>query len=102
MSDATSPLDDIDPIVRGLLPGYLERRDEELMRLRSLLENKKFADIRVLGHNLSGSGGAYGLPMLTDIGRRIEAAAKESNEDVLSVELDHLDDFLKRVRAEVA
>ncbi|NNF51886.1 MAG: Hpt domain-containing protein [Gammaproteobacteria bacterium] len=102
MSEATSPLEDIDPIVRGLLPGYLKRREEELVRLTALLENKDFADIRVLGHNLSGSGGAYGLPQLTDFGRRIESAARDKDEQALRREFAQLGDFLQIIREKVA
>lgn len=102
MNDSRSPLEDIDPIVRGLLPGYLERRDEELQTLQKLLANDDFEKIRILGHNLSGSGGAYGLQTLTEIGRRIETAAGAADSQALDAELDNLAQFLQSVRTEVA
>lgn len=102
MSDASSTLKNIDPIVRELLPGYLKRRDEEFIRLKALLASQDFEAIRTLGHNLSGSGGAYGLQTLTEIGRRIEMAAKNSDSTTLSRELEVLGQFLLSVKAEVA
>lgn len=102
MDNSESPLGQIDPVVRGLLPGYLERRDAELVTFNALLASEDFDQIRTMGHNLSGSGGAYGLQELTEIGRRIETAAKERDGNALGNEFERLALFLQSVKAEVA
>ncbi len=101
MSETESPIDTVDPIVRSLLPGYLTRRREEHAKLVELLAGKQFVELRVIGHNLSGSGGAYGLPGLTEIGRRIEMAAADSNAAGIAAQLDEMDLYLERVQAEL-
>lgn len=72
-----SDLDNIDdPIVRDLLPGYLARRREEILTLNDALERQDFESLRTIGHNLHGSGGAYGLPRMSELGKKLENAAR--------------------------
>jgi CheY-like chemotaxis protein len=65
--------------VAELLPGYLENRQQELPRLFDALEGRDFEPIRVAGHNMKGTGAAYGCPELGEIGARLEAAARLAN-----------------------
>lgn len=101
MSESESPLAEIDPIVRGLLPGYIARRKEELVTLTRLLEADSFDELRLIGHNLSGSGGAYGLPGLTEIGRLIESAAASADRDAMVAQLQNMAEYLDRVSSEL-
>lgn len=101
MSDAGTSIRNLDPIVRGLLPGYLQRRIDELIKLKQLLIAGDFEKIEVVGHNLSGSGGAYGLETLTVFGRKIERAAAERNREELGQQLHGLQQYLERIGAEL-
>lgn len=101
MSKTESPLVEIDPIVRGLLPGYVARRREELGTLNDLLSEKRYEELQLIGHNLSGSGGAYGLPGLTDIGRAIEKAASGGDHEGLTRQLMSMAEYLDRVGIEL-
>lgn len=102
MSDTGSPLAEVDPIVRGLLPGYLARRREELGMLARLLAEKRYTELGRIGHNLSGSGGAYGLQGLTDIGRSIELAAENGDDQQLAELVAGMTAYLDRVDSELA
>lgn len=64
-----------DPLLQPLIPDYLKNRRLDLQRLVDGLARKDFAALRKTGHDMAGSGGAYGLPPVSDIGRRIEAGA---------------------------
>ena len=55
---------------------YLERRSADIEKLRVALDAGDFETIRTTGHNLYGSGATYGLEPISDLGRRIEAAAE--------------------------
>ena len=101
MSATDSALQNVDPIVRSLLPGYLARRDEELLRITEWCEQGSFDDIRIAAHNLSGSGGAYGLPELTRIGRVLEEAAEAKDREEVVRQLTVMREFLTRVNAEL-
>jgi HPt (histidine-containing phosphotransfer) domain-containing protein len=64
-----------DPLLQPLIPDYLKNRRADLQKLADALARNDFAALRKIGHDMAGSGGAYGLPPLSDIGRQIEDAA---------------------------
>lgn len=101
MSATESAISNVDPIVRSLLPGYLARRDDELLRLEAWCAERKFDEIRGVAHNLAGSGGAYGLPELTRIGRALEEAAEAGDPEAITGLLQAMRKFLEQVRAEL-
>ena len=66
---------EVHPRMRPLIPEYLKNRVDDLQRLADGIERKDFDALRMLGHNMAGSGGGYGLPPVSDLGRQIEDAA---------------------------
>jgi HPt (histidine-containing phosphotransfer) domain-containing protein len=88
----------VDPLVLPLVPGYLNNRAGDLEKLRAALAAKDFAVLRKLGHNMRGSAGAYGLPPLSEIGTRIEAAALQQDPAPIGAALDDMQQFLKAVK----
>lgn len=83
-----------DPIVRDLLPGYIARRHEELVRLQAALDEHDYATLRTVGHNLHGSGGAYGLPRLSELGKALESCARARDADGVAAVLAQMRQFL--------
>jgi CheY-like chemotaxis protein len=61
----------------ALLPRYLLRREEDGVALREAMEREDYECIARIGHNLRGNGVSFGLPELSAIGERIEAAARD-------------------------
>lgn len=101
MSAPEFAINTVDPIVRSLLPGYLQRREEEIERIDTWRASGQFAEIRTAGHNLAGSGGAYGLPELSQIGRALEQAGQDADPDAVAVQLEAMRRYLAQVRAEL-
>jgi HPt (histidine-containing phosphotransfer) domain-containing protein len=95
--DSYSPIEVADPFARRLLSQYLERRRSDLGRLRSALAAADFASIQLTGHNLFGSGAAYGLDKVSTIGARLEQAAKSEQSDRIAMLIDELEQFLNNV-----
>ena len=87
-----------DPGVKELLPTYLARRAAEVERVRKALAEKDFEGIRAVGHNLHGSGAAYGLERLSELGAELEDAASAADEVAVGQILDALVRFLARLR----
>ena len=85
---------EIDPIVLSLLPGYIKSRRLEIFQLQRLLAENAFDKIRLIGHNLRGSGGLYGLNAVSEIGKKIEEFALESNQKGLGSSIQELHYFL--------
>jgi CheY-like chemotaxis protein/HPt (histidine-containing phosphotransfer) domain-containing protein len=88
----------IEPKLRVLIPGYIESRLRDLERLRAALEASDYETICDLGHKMSGTGGAYGLPRITEIGLLLEKAAREQNPEGIRAQTDELARFLARAR----
>lgn len=65
----------VDPSIRALLPGYLENRRSDAGELLQAVERRDQQLARRLGHNLKGSGAAYGLPQFSSLGAELERAA---------------------------
>ncbi len=95
--DVVMPDGDYDPFVKELMPGYLARRREELSRLEAAAAEGDFEALRVVGHNLHGSGGAYGLPRISELGRDLENAAHERDEAGVRAIIDAMRAFIDTV-----
>jgi CheY-like chemotaxis protein len=74
----------------GLKKEFIDSLPAEVDRLESALAAEDYADIAKCAHDLKGLGGAFGQSQLSMLGRRIEAAAKEQNRDVLSLLVESL------------
>lgn len=93
-SDSEKPIDISDPFARQLMARYLERRDSDVRNLRDALNDANFETIRVTGHNLFGSGSAYGLDEISRLGQRIERAAEQQDTAGLEALISELEAFL--------
>jgi len=87
-----------DETIRDLLPGYLDRRHEEVEKLKQLISIDDFQTIRIIGHNLKGSGSLYSLDKLSEIGADLESAALAQNQENLTELHDQMQDYLSRVQ----
>ena len=95
--DSETPIEIADPFARRLLSQYLERRKTDLSRLREALAAADFSSIERTGHNLFGSGAAYGLDEISALGARLERAAKAAQADSVAGVLDDLEQFVNKV-----
>ncbi|MEL6948613.1 MAG: hypothetical protein AAGM16_00635 [Pseudomonadota bacterium] len=87
-------MDIADPFARKLVAGYLKNRTKDVARLRTLLEEREFDAIRIAGHNLFGSGSAYGLDEVSQIGFGLEEAAASRDGKSVARLISQLADFL--------
>lgn len=91
------PIDIVDPFARKLVGKYLENRKDDITKLSSALLSGDFETIRVTGHNLYGSGAAYGLDDISSIGAGIESAAASADKEQLERLIGELREFLARI-----
>ena len=87
-----------DPLLLPLIPEYLRNRQLDLGRLADALGRGDFAAMRKLGHDMHGSGGAYGLPPVSVYGREIEDAAVAGDAAGVEAALGRLRLFLETVQ----
>lgn len=85
-----------------LVPGYLVNRRQDITRLWRALGDNDFEGIRILSHNMKGTGTSYGFAALTEIGGRIEESAKQENRERLASQIGELSSYLDRVELQPA
>lgn len=77
---------------------YLKRRESDISDLRRALDAAEFETIRTTGHNLFGSGAAYGLEQISTLGRGIEEAAEARDSARIGELIGDLERFLKGLK----
>ena len=87
----------VDEDLKELIPDFLENRSEDIKELKSAISTKDFEAIRKIGHTIKGVGGGYGFDYVTELGQKIEEAAKKSDEDLLNELILELENHLDNV-----
>lgn len=64
------------PSLAQLVPGFLEGRRRDIQTISTALDRCDYENVRILGHNMKGSGAGYGFQRITDIGASLELAAE--------------------------
>jgi len=88
---------EIEAELEPVVPGYLELRRKDVELLQQLLEAGNFAELRIMGHRMKGTGGSYGFDPISDIGELLENAALAEDRSAIGQAGDELDAYLKRV-----
>lgn len=83
-----------------LIPVFLDNRCSDITKALNALENQDFAFIIRLGHNLKGIGTSYGFDYISELGKKIEEAAKIENCDYIVELLNQLKDYVTTVKIE--
>ena len=91
-------IDVMDPFARKLVGQYLDNRQEDVGKLTEALETADFDTIRITGHNLFGSGAAYGLDGISVLGRELEAAASAEDGAKIKRHIKELVSFLENLQ----
>lgn len=87
----------IDAEIQEAIPFFLELRKKNIADIMTALDGKDYEQIKRLGHNIKGSGGSYGFDELSRIGRDLEKAALNQNENAMRNLTDELEDYLAKV-----
>jgi HPt (histidine-containing phosphotransfer) domain-containing protein len=80
---ASPPEDDDASLVRAIrarAPKYLASRMSDLALIPNALAEQDFNRIRIIGHNMTGSGSSFGFPAISMVGQRLEQAASAHDE----------------------
>ena len=97
MSDAAYQVK-VDKDLEDLIPTFLSNRRKELDTLRAALAAADFEQLRQLGHRMRGVGNSYGFERVSDIGQRIEDAARSGDKSALETQIAHYADYLSRLQ----
>lgn len=83
--------------LEDIIPTYLENRYRDIETILRALEQADYETIRLLGHNMKGSGGGYGFDEITSIGKNLEQAARDKDSRKIRQTIDELSTYLKNI-----
>jgi HPt (histidine-containing phosphotransfer) domain-containing protein len=83
--------------LQELIPFFLEMRRKDIQKLLAALATGDFGVLRISGHNMAGTGAAYGFQLITDIGRAMETAALAGDALSLKACISQLEYFVDHV-----
>ena len=89
------------PEIQARIPTYLARRRQDLVAMKNMIAEGDFERLRVLGHNMKGSGSGYGFPELSRVGAEIEKAAKSQEQEELEQQTRSLESLLEAFEARI-
>lgn len=86
----------VDRDLEELIPGFLEDWKKETKLMQEALEKNDYDTIMGMGHDMKGTGGACGFHDVTDMGGKLENAAKKMDPDTIRDTLISLSSFLEQ------
>jgi len=90
----------VDSGLATLVPGYLKNRRTDIDAIAAALARADHAGIRVLGHNMKGSGSGYGFTRISELGASLEQAAERRAPEEIEVLAAALARYLDRLVVE--
>ncbi len=89
----------LDPSIAMLVPRFLKNMGKELTTLQVAQNVEDYPTLQRIGHNLNGTGGSFGFPRITELGARIEQAAKDRAIEEIRHAIDELGRYLEQVQS---
>jgi CheY-like chemotaxis protein/HPt (histidine-containing phosphotransfer) domain-containing protein len=82
------------PKFAHLIPAYLQSCRQKIIALHEALDQRDFQTVTYLGHQMRGSGGAFGFQPITDIGTALQQATESADVDASRKWVDELSRYL--------
>lgn len=90
----------IDIDLKHIIPGFLERKQNDISRLTELLNNKDIDGLKAIGHELKGACGSYGFTNLATVAKNIEMQAKGSDLAAIEKSVNEFKEILENMEVE--
>lgn len=87
----------IDADLQDIVPGYVESVLKDVIILKEAIQKSQFNTIEGIGHRMKGVAISYGFPLLTDLGKSMELAAKNQDLKTIQDVVQKVEDYLKAV-----
>ena len=88
---------EVDSDLADLMPKFLANRQRDLLQIEEAIDRADNAALRIIGHNMKGVGGGYGFIEITEMGKRLEAAAKTGDQALLRKQLNEYKEYLSNL-----
>jgi HPt (histidine-containing phosphotransfer) domain-containing protein len=87
----------VNPKFADRIPAYLQNCRQNGIAMLDALDRVDFETVKYLGHQMRGSGGAFGFQAITDIGAELQQAAESSDTEASRKWVGELSRYLDRV-----
>jgi CheY-like chemotaxis protein/HPt (histidine-containing phosphotransfer) domain-containing protein len=84
----------VKPTLADRIPAYLQNCRQNVVVMLDALDRVDFETVTSLGHQMRGSGGAFGFQAITDIGAALQEAAESADNDVSRKWVGELSNYL--------
>ncbi|MFW7379750.1 MAG: Hpt domain-containing protein [Oligoflexus sp.] len=89
---------EVDKELQDVFPIYIRNRQEDLMNMEASLGRMDFDVLKQIGHKFAGNADGYGLKVLGDLARDLEAQAKERNMENCSQIVEKMKTYIKEIQ----
>lgn len=90
----------IDASLSDIFPTFLSNIRKNPEKILQALAAGDLETPRTLGHNMKGTGSAYGIPAITELGDEIERAAKLGNSEAIRTKTAELATYLEQLKVQ--
>jgi CheY-like chemotaxis protein/HPt (histidine-containing phosphotransfer) domain-containing protein len=88
-------------VLADRIPAYLQNCRQNVVVMLDALDRVDFETVTSLGHQMRGSGGAFGFQAITDIGAALQEAGESADNDGSRKCVGELSDYLDGIDTEV-
>ena len=88
----------VDANIADLIPAFLERQRRVVPHWHDLIAREDYDALGNLGHDLAGTGGAFGFSRLSEIGDSLQLAAEKMNHKEVRTLVEEYSSYLGRVK----
>jgi HPt (histidine-containing phosphotransfer) domain-containing protein len=88
---------EVDQDLEEIVPGFLENRQQELVKINQAIESSDFDTLQVIGHKLAGNAGGYGFATLGEFGAQMENSARKRELGTIKQMRDEIKKYLSEV-----
>jgi len=84
--------------LKDIIPAYLERRKEDTTQLNELMAKNDFEGIMRIAHKLKGNGASFGFDHITELGDKMNQAAKSENTEEVRKIIKEFENEIQQIR----
>jgi CheY-like chemotaxis protein len=86
-----------DQDLREVLHAFVQQLPHRCREIREALNHNDIPTAQRLAYQIKGDGGGYGYPMLTQVGRELENAARASDLETCKLKLAHMETLCRAI-----
>ena len=88
----------LDPLIQDIVADFLQHRRENVASILDALEAADYEAVENIGHDIEGTGGAFGFSGMARIGRSLRQAAREASPGEIKRLAEELTSYLERLK----